>query len=348
MNVIRERHGTWIIAAPIANLALTEAVNYEFRIDRVTFIRRENLSRRRIRFGFPGRLSQSTGREPRIAGRFFESSETFATIRQTGVLAQMEAHVLELIRDECAILALSNLGYAASRPAIGPAIGSENPTRKRSHLALNADDGSWSQPNSTISDPLPLTLDAHWREFHRRSYFYQLLGILRGDVPVARAWRRDLRNAAILAGQSQASVDLPQAFLWNMIALELLLTTQADKGKISETLPARAEAFLGWIGFWNTDNFEDRIRALYSKRCEFVHSGRRESISPADVFFADDLLFNLLLNLVAHHQLFRSKDDIISFSKRVQAEHLLGIDTKVRPRTLRFMRRQRSTESYRR
>jgi hypothetical protein len=346
LSEIREQSGTWVFLAPIANLTLTTAVNYEFRINRVTFVRRQNLARRRRRFGLPDRISELERHLFGMAERFFDRSETFATLRQTGKLADFETEMLELIREELAILTLSQLGYGHSRPATGPAIGGENPRRKRSHLALNADRRSWTQPNWTVSNLTPLVLDESWKQYHRRGFFFDLLRIIRGEVPVAKGWRRDLRNAAILAGQSQASTDLPQAFLWNVIALELLLTTQGDT--YTEALPARAEAFLGWVGFWKTENFEARIREIYRKRSEFVHTGRRDRITPDDLLFSDDLLFNLFVNLVAHHETFGSKEAIISFSKRVQAEHLLGIDAKVRPKTLSFTHRHRSADSYRR
>jgi hypothetical protein len=277
--------------------------------------------------------------------QFFDRATTFATLRETGKLAEFEEPVLDRIREAISLLTLSQLGYAKRRRIAAPAISEENPVGKRSYLVLSSSLDSWTQPNSVVGKFHPLTLDEHWRQFQRESFFLDLLRILRREISVEKGWRKDLRNAAILAGQSQASRDVPQAFLWNMIALELLLTRQGDT--YSDALPARAEAFLGWADNWSVENFEERIREVYRKRSALVHSGRRDLISLDDLFFTDDLLLNLLLNIVGHHRIFISKEAVIAFSKRVEAEHLLGIDTRVRPKTLQYWERNYSEHDYR-
>jgi hypothetical protein len=127
-----------------------------------------------------------------------------------------------------------------------------------------------------------------------------------------------------------------------MIALELLLTKQGDK--VNETLPTRAEAFLGWTGFWAVENFADRIQKIYGKRCKLVHQGERDLIKRKDLLFTDDLLFNLLVNIVGHHLIFSNKESIIEFSNKVQAEHLLGVKPKTRPKTLHYVHNYYSEE----
>jgi hypothetical protein len=251
---------------------------------------------------------------------------------------------LALIRDELALLNLSKLGYAKRSQIASPSISRERPTGSRSYLILRTDGKAWSQPNQAVGNLGALRLDGVWKRFHEKGFFHTLIRIIRGEIHVSKAWRRDLRNAAILVGQSQTSSDVPQAFLWNMIALELLLTEQGDK--YSEELPARAEAFLGWIGFWGQENFAERIREVYTKRSAFVHAGRRDLITRQDLFFTDDLLFNILINIIGHHRLFKDKTDVVSFSKRVQAEHLLGVNAKVRPKSLRFLRRFYSEKDF--
>jgi hypothetical protein len=130
------------------------------------------------------------------------------------------------------------------------------------------------------------------------------------------------------------------SFLWNMIALETLLTKQTDK--YTDALPKRVEAFLGWIGFWETENYEQRIREAYQKRCIFVHSGNNSTITKQDILFTDDLLLNLLYNITKFYRIFKSKNDIIEFADKVEAEHKLGIRSKVRPKKLMFISRKYS------
>lgn len=53
--------------------------------------------------------------------------------------------------------------------------------------------------------------------------------------------------------------------------------------------------------------------------------------------FTDHLLLNLLSNLVAFPRLFRSKDAVVEFSEKVEAERILGAKPRVRPKDLRFI-----------
>jgi hypothetical protein len=134
--------------------------------------------------------------------------------------------------------------------------------------------------------------------------------------------------------ESIGANDLLKSFVWNMVALEMLLTGQQDK--LLDTLPRRAEALLGWVFFWEDEDYEGRIREVYRKRNLLLHQGKRDAITEQDVAFTDHLLLNLLANLVRHPKLFRSKDDVLKFSERVEAERVLGITPKVRPGTLMF------------
>jgi hypothetical protein len=165
-----------------------------------------------------------------------------------------------------------------------------------------------------------------------------LLRMITATRSLSKSWRTELRKATILIGLSQAAYTLPDAFLWNMIALELLLTKQGDQ--VKNELPSRAEALLGWSVDWAKAEFDRRIRDVYQKRCLMVHQGDRESPASEDLFFTDDLLLSLLVNIAGHPKLFASKNDVIEFSRRVEAERLLGIKPRVRPKTLRFLKRR--------
>jgi hypothetical protein len=275
---------------------------------------------------------------------FFEGRETFGIVRDTGTLDKLNPVVFRRARDELAILAVSQLGYSRRKWMAVPAMAGERPAVKHSYLAINANDSSWSQSSSIVSALEPLILNEQWLRFHEGLFFFDLVRILRGGHAVTKEWHRDLWNAAVLIGQSQTSMDVPQAFLWNMIALELLLTRQTDA--YLDALPARAEAFLGWVGYWQLAKFDERIRDVYKKRCALVHRGHREAIAPADLLFTDDLILNLLLNIVNHIALFPSKDAIADFSEKVRAERLLGARPKVRPKTLRFISRRYRDADY--
>jgi hypothetical protein len=174
-------------------------------------------------------------------------------------------------------------------------------------------------------------------------FFTRLLKILRGEIDVARGWREELRRATVIIGESIGANDLFKSFLWNWVALETLLTRKGDK--VGEMLPKRAEALLGWallsddpeITLWAAGEYTARIEDVYRKRNRLLHQGKRDGITEQDVVFTDHLLLNLLSNLVALPKVFHSKDAIIEFSEKVEAERILGVKPRVRPKDLRFI-----------
>lgn len=332
---MRTKHGKWTFVFPIENVALTHATGNKFRIDRLTLVTYDYLRSQRRSFGIPKRLSDLQKRGEGLKEYFFKKSQTFAVVRATGILGELEPKVLRLAREELAILALSHLGYSHRRRRAVPSIMGERPAGSRSSFVINTSDASWTHAVRTLGATQPLALTAQWIQFHRRLFFPKLLRVLRSRGARTKEWQADLRNAAILLGLSQMSTDSPQAFLWNMIALELLLTRQEDT--YVDALPTRAEAFLGWVGYWQVQDFERRIRAAYQKRCQLVHRGERELIDAKDVIFTDQLLLNLMSNIVVNIDRFPSKKSIIDFSKMVEAERLLGVKAKTRPKTLMFL-----------
>lgn len=329
---IRARKGTWVLLAPVENLTLSSHVDRELRVNRVTFVAAERLPYVRRRLGLPHRVSELRDRSEALDRYFFDSTSTFAVMRLTGVLGDLESTFLQTVREEIAILGASWLGFRRARHAALPSFSSERPKGTRSYLFLHDGGKVWTQPNMSLG-ALGKRTDHHWLRACEERFFFKLLRILRDEAGVTKSWRNDLHNAAVLIGQSQASKDLPTAFLFNMIALELLLTRQGDV--VGDALPERTEAFLGWVGDWKSAGFEKRIRDVYEKRCRFVHQGVRREINPVDVVFSDELISNVLTNLVWHPEIFDSKDAVVEFSEKVRAERLLGIDAGVRPRTLK-------------
>ncbi len=334
-----------IFVAPIEHLEIDAAVNYEFRINRVTLISTDKLQARRRRFGFPSRLSEMKAQPHGIVFKqFFDRAPTIAIVRITGISKDIERQAVTIIRDELAILTASQLGYAKRSSAGAPAIVGEKPVTKQSLLWMNTQDGTLTQPNRVYGPLISLRLDSTWLGFQRKVFFLKLLQLLKDKQQLKREWRNDLRRATILVGLSQAANSVSEAFLWNMIALELLLTRRGDR--VRDELPSRAEAFLGWSSDWTQDKFKPRIQTAYLKRCMLVHQGDREAPTCEDLFFTDDLLLCLLTNLVSHANLFRSKEDIINFSLRVEAEQRLNVKARVRPKSLRFLRRTYDPKDY--
>lgn len=340
---IKDRGGDWLFVTPIGNLALATEIGREFRIERVLFVHRDKLPRIRKRLGFPVKISEVKSSPPvPIYSDFFTSADTFAIVRQKGKLGEIESNCYRMVEDSISILALSQLGYARRRFASRIALYGEHEPGRTQRVFLNTNDASRTFAGRMTNSPGPFPITGHWRNFHREAFFLDLVKIIHGELRVSTPWRHDLRRAAILAGRSMNSNDVPSSFLWNMVALELLLTRQGDK--YPTVLQARSEAFLGWVGFWSSDGFEQKIGDVYRKRNDLVHRGIRDHISKRDLLFTDDLLFNLFVNIVRFRRLFQSKEDIIEFAAKVEAEHLLGIESKVRPKKLVYFSRKYSKE----
>lgn len=328
---VQDTNGNWVFITPVLNLVLTKEIKHEFTLNRVTFIEKNRL------FRIEKRLKLQQDLKKGYFKPFWDSSSTFAFIRQNGKPSQVVHECFRLVNEEASILRSSFLGYAKRSSHRGMGIAGYYSTGIRSHWFLNTHNLSICGSSCITPNMIPLALDRGWRAFRKYSFFSQLMNIFNRTIQVNDSWRQDLWRVAVLIGQSLNSYDIPSAFLMNIIALETLLTNRDDK--ITEALPERVEAFLGWVGYWSQNNFDEQIRKVYKLRCQYVHSGNSDGISQKDLLFTDDLLFNLLVNITSHLRLFASKEGVVEFSRRVQAEQLLGIKPKVRPTNMRFFNR---------
>lgn len=341
---IEETKGTWLFLIPVKGLRIRKAINYEIKIDKVTFIDSKKLPSRRMRFGFPSTISKIKQDYRGLADKFFDKHDTFATLRLTGKGKELKKKFIRTVKEEIDILSLSQLGYSRRAHNSKPSLYFNYTSERITSFMFNITQKTCYHPNEVLGKIGPLNLDGRWKNFSKKVFFYNLIKIISGQTRVSPKLRRDIKNAAILAGQSQTSIDIPQCFLLNMIALETLLTQRDDK--YSDKLPERAEAFIGWAKDWKIRNFSGKIRDIYQKRCQFVHIGERTQIGIEDILFTDDLLINVIRNIVNHPNLFGSKEKIIEFSNKVQAEHLLGIKSSVRPKTLSFLQMHYNEKDY--
>jgi hypothetical protein len=70
---------------------------------------------------------------------------------------------------------------------------------------------------------------------------------------------------------------------------------------------------------------------VYSRRNSLLHQGKRDGITDRVVAFTGHLLLNLLSNLVAFPKLFHSKNALVEFSEKVEAERI-----SIMPQTSRY------------
>jgi hypothetical protein len=163
-----QEKGTWTFLLPITKLELTEAVNFEFKVDRVTFVSTDKLPRRKKKFGIPNHIADSRSRKKFMLDKFFSESVCFATLRETGKLREIEQSALEKVREELSILTLSQLGYARRGNMATPYISDENSTSSTSYYATNLKSGYGSQPNRALGTPHSLSLHYGWKKFNKK------------------------------------------------------------------------------------------------------------------------------------------------------------------------------------
>jgi hypothetical protein len=335
--------GTWVYVIPVSGLRLTSVVKEEVTIERVTFISVRKLARVRKRLGLPEPISRLRLRYSMV-DFLSDQNQVVAVLRHTGKPHEIDAIVRKNVTEALWLLSASQLGLKKRRYSSFPVVGGRT-ARRFVQLCINVDSSGGICSGRTEGKLQELITDKFWVSYNRQMFFRNLLGILQGHIKVASSWRDTLRRVALLVGQSQSSSDVAQAFLLNMIAIETLLIEQQDKQK--DALPERVEAFIGWIGYWHTSHYEERLREAYAKRCCYVHNGAFDEIQVKDLLFMDDILLNVLANILGHPEVFPSKRSVIEFSQRVSAEKILGLRSRtsgVRPKTLFHVSRNYSDD----
>lgn len=344
MTSLQKKDGNWIFIVPIDGLVLTKVINNEITINRVTFVSKEKLPLIRKRLGIPIPLSEllkNIARKEKsiekITRDFLESSKTFAILPYKGKPEEKEKDCIRVIRDELNILALSQMGWLSRHFNRRLEIMTSDKTPFYRKINIKKEIPDFTYGIKKTYNPLPLVTDKDWLTFHKRFFFLELLKVIKGNSNVAKNWRTILHRVAVMVGQSQNSDDLPFCFVWNVIALEMLLTNNNDK--ISEMLVKRAEYFLGWNEEWKDGNYMQRINDIYKKRCDFVHTGNSKFIDINDLVFTDNLLFNILNNIIRNRNKIKDKTDIIEFAKKYEAEKLLKQKSKYQLGKFEFMRK---------
>lgn len=328
-----KKNSEWLYITPIYQLEIGDTLKGEITVGRVIFVDIKKLTRIRKRLGFPATISKVEKKfhDP----IFFKESKTYALLAFTGIPELKENYCRKMVEDAINIISASQLGYCSRRN--NSQFGIIRQHADVSRMLVNKKILEGYLNISVENKVLPFILNNDWLEFHKSFFFFDLLKIISRKDKMQKKWKDTIIRAAIMSGKSMQSRDLEYCFLWNMIIIEMLLTEQGDK--YSESLPERAEAFIGWVGYWKDQNYEEAIKKLYSKRCQFVHDGNSKDITINDVLFTEELVFNILHNIIKHIKLFPSKQSVIDFSNKVKAEKCLKVKPRIQPKTLKFSRR---------
>lgn len=321
-----------VFICPVVGLSLKDHPDRCFTVQRVTFIERRHFFEDPTAFGIKTEFFSNLSTDE-IYSKVFANAPTVALLRGSRKKSDPATASYRKIKEEIDILSMSRLGLQKRRFAGYMGFAGEYSTQHLEHFIFG-DDGSLSYGGQAQRLPFPLNLDEHWMAACQQKFFFEFLDILTQKKLVASKWRETLRRAAILIGKSANTNDLALAFLWNMIAFELLLTQQGDS--YASVLPARAKAFVGWLAQWDTENWEDRLESLYRLRCQFVHDGNSANVQVDDLLFMDNLVMGIFGNIIKAIDIFPNKEAVINFASKVKAEELLQLEDKLRPNSFAF------------
>ncbi|WMI69039.1 HEPN domain-containing protein [Mangrovimonas sp. YM274] len=349
MTKLTEEFQDWIFITPIHGLELTKDVKQEFTVNRVTFVAKSKLPRIRKRLGLPTTFSDLTNIIPenhikfkeRI-DNFFKTEKTFAVLPYKGNPKEKQNECIRLILEELNILSLSQIGWSNRQFNKKLEIKTSDNTLIYQTIHINKHKKTFNNRYQNKTNIVPLILDNKWVNFHKSFFFFELLKVIRGETSVSKKWRTKIHRTSAMVGQSQNSNDLTFCLIWNVIALEMLLIN--DEDKISSKLISRCEYFLGWHEAWVNEKYAERIKEIYSKRCEFVHKGDTKLIETKDLIFTDDLIFNLLNNIIRCKSKFLDFKDILNYSEKYEAEKVLNIKSKYQFGKFQLMTKKYSEE----
>ncbi|MPQ46887.1 hypothetical protein GCQ56_07650 [Marinifilum sp. N1E240] len=339
--VVKSKNDEWLFITPIYSLELGKSISKELKIGRVTFIDVTKIPRVRKRLGFPVPLSRIN--ETKFLSNYFKLSKTYAicTFRGDSKDEKLRYDIRKEVEKATHILGFSQLGYCNRRR--NSQFGMIDLNTHTELFILNKNEYKSSLCSTKESKILPFRIGKKWLKFHKDFFFLEFLKLIDSKKKMNKKWKDTIIRAAEMSGKSMMSRDLEYAFLWNMIAIEMLLPSQ---DKYMERLPELAEAFIGWVDYWEDKNYQEKIKDAYLRRCELVHNGNSNNITVEHVIFTDDLLFNLMWNIVTHIDMFPNKESVREFSEKVKSEKLLGVKPQVQPGTLHFMNREYDIDDY--
>jgi hypothetical protein len=326
-TVNRAGNRNYTIFVPVYGLQLGRDVHSELRVERVLFVAAERVPRIRRRLGIRQPLSDYRERLSGAGDRLFSYAPTYACLANAREPNNKDLSAeLRIVHEAFWILA-SSFFYWTWRRDAALSLRADVARGTLGDISLFDRGADSFHVNFRRNPPYqPNKTGRFWTQNTKRSHFFDLLRVLKGNGQLAPQWRASLRRAAILAGQSLLARHVAEAFTYDMIAIETLLARRGDK--FPDALVDRLVALFGWLTEEDAREWEKIISRLYKLRCSYVHDGIAGDITGMDLFDADTLLVNLLTNLCKNVSRIRRKDDIIRLTEELRARRVLNLKPK--------------------
>ena len=322
-DVMPDTKGLYLYVTPVTGVFLGKSTRGEYRIDKVTlYSMRHFLRIRRYKFALNNWRKEAANCEA------LKGDPVVATVSAGGDYDTARRYGHRIIKEELNILSSSRLGYTSRdrRGFVGIKGCLDSYNTEDILLGLSIGRMQSSSHRHAI-DGVRIT-----NEFLKMPDAFfpyrRLLWLIRGNGNINDKWRHILRNVAILAGRSQNSIEIADAFLWNMIALEQLILGEDEKAGHLDMLVSRCKALFGYCPLWERRDLGNLLKLLYELRCSLVHEGDRDGITIGHLIMADLILSNVIGNLVFNSSIIESKGSFIDFAEKAKARVLLGKDAR--------------------
>lgn len=308
---------------PVFGLSLDDDIGNEFRFRRVLFVSAKKIPRIRKRLGVPERISFYE-KNSYYKKDLFSEVNTYAWVPFGGNEEKTDLSCERRIAQNAIWTLASSLFSRCERH------------RYRLSLTPNIDTGihessfvfDLSKPEMHSSRGVlgPIedyNLGKSEYSFLRAHFFNELIRVNSRKTPIKPKWLMLINRAASLAGRSYLADTLSDAFMYVMIAIEVLLSKHGDKH--AEVIANRINSFFSWYFNNNDDGWKAIVKRLYSMRCDFVHDGNGENLNGLDLYHAEIILRNLLRNICMKPYRFLTKKAITDHAMKVGARRVLDM-----------------------
>ncbi len=320
--------GRYGVFFPVFGLSLDDDIGNEFRFRRVLFISAKKIPRIRKRLGLPEVLSFY--RKNCLSWKpILNEAQTYAWVPFSVNEKKIDISLERRLAQNAVWILSSSLFSRYDRH------------RYRLSIKPNIDNGIHEsafifdlckpemQSSQGVLEPIQdYNLGKTEYAYLRGHFFSELIEVNSKNTPIKAKWLKLINRAASLAGRSYLADTLSDAFMYVMIAIEVLLSQRGDKHR--DVIANRINSLFSWYFDNDDEEWKSIVNRLYNLRCDFVHDGKGDDLNGLDLYYAEIILRNLIRNICMNPSRFPTKGSIAAYAKKVEARRVLGLPLRLK------------------
>ncbi|MDG1804302.1 HEPN domain-containing protein [Flavicella sp.] len=331
-----------LFITPVYGVNLNEDSLKDLKIGLVTFTTFKRFRKTRLKFG----LEYTIGSLEHLNSSTSFFKNIITNFKVIAIVRYSDSSDVEWARNEInksiSILCASYMSFSIRK------IGQKILTYDRSELQKGISLGLKSALPSFMGarvNSVKLELNDTWSKFHRKYWFIPFLRRILNKKGKNSKWEKMIIEAVKIIGQAQSSERVEDAFLKNIVALEMLLVENKADMKKCQVVVKRLGFLLDWTENWSQNRYKEKIVKLYTIRNNYMHEGKAQDITLEQLVILENILFNVLYNIVNCIDVFNSKGKLVEYSDNYEHEKKLKIvSNKYQLKKLRFFETQRETK----